>query len=151
MKEEWKEDKSLKVKEIRELQERKQRPSMGNFYLMVLGQIVTVMGSALIRFAFSLYVLDITGRADVFAILYAISCIPVLAAPLGGAVSDRFNRKHLMVFYDFACCGVTLGYLAVMMSGYVSARRNLLFMRLLKSDYCPVTRTAKNSISFKMS
>ncbi|GHU57597.1 hypothetical protein AGMMS49975_23410 [Clostridia bacterium] len=39
-------------------------PPPRNFRLMVAGQIVTVLGSSLLRFALSLYVLDITGRAD---------------------------------------------------------------------------------------
>jgi MFS family permease len=82
-----------------------------NFNLMVAGQIVTVLGSSLLRFALSLYVLDITGRLDVFATLFAVSSIPTLLSPIGGAISDRFDRKRLMVLYDFACCGVTIGLL----------------------------------------
>lgn len=40
-------------------------PISGNrdFRLMVIGQIISILGSALLRFALSLYVLDITGRA----------------------------------------------------------------------------------------
>jgi MFS family permease len=73
---------------------------------MGVGQIVTVFGSSLLRFALSLYVLDITGRADLFAALLAVSSIPMLLAPIGGAISDRFNRKSLMVLYDTICCVV---------------------------------------------
>lgn len=72
-----------------------------DFNLMVVGQIISILGSALLRFALSLYVLDITGRADLFAVLFAISSIPILLAPLGGAIADRFNRRNLMVLFDF--------------------------------------------------
>lgn len=41
--------------------------SLKDFHLMVSGQIITILGSTLLRFALSLYVLDITGRADIFA------------------------------------------------------------------------------------
>jgi MFS family permease len=95
-------------------------PSPKNFRLMAAGQIVTVLGSSLLRFALSLYVLDMTGRADLFAALFAISSVPVLLAPLGGAISDRFNRQHLMVIYDVICCGVTLAFLLIMLSGQAS-------------------------------
>jgi MFS family permease len=82
---------------------------------LLLGQTITVFGSSLLRFVLSLYVLDITGRADLFAVLLAISSIPILLSPIGGAISDRFNRKILMVIYDTVCCWVTLCFLIVMM------------------------------------
>lgn len=71
-----------------------------NFILIAIGQIISTFGASLFRFALSLYILDITGRADIFATVYAISTIPRLIMPLGGAIADRFNRAHLMVMYD---------------------------------------------------
>lgn len=79
-----------------------------NFNLMVLGQVISVLGSALLRFALSLYVLDMTGRADLFAMLYAVSSIPILLSPLGGAIADRFNRRNLMVIFDFTSSSIVL-------------------------------------------
>ncbi|MGX9756088.1 MFS transporter [Clostridioides difficile] len=72
-----------------------------NFNLIVLGQIISILGSSLLRFGLSTYILDTTGRADIFAALYAISNIPLLFSPIGGAIADRFNRKNLMVIFDF--------------------------------------------------
>lgn len=69
---------------------------------MVIGQLISMMGAALLRFALSLYVLDLTGRADVYAVLFAISSIPLLLSPVGGAIADRFNRRNLMVIFDFS-------------------------------------------------
>jgi|GEM_PF-2885955 len=54
------------------------KSSPKDFNLMVLGQIISILGSSLLRFALSLYVLDVTGRADLFATLFAISNIPLL-------------------------------------------------------------------------
>lgn len=85
-----------------------------DFKLMVLGQIISILGSSLLRFALSLYVLDITGRADLFATLFAVSNIPLLLAPLGGAVADRFNRRNLMVIYDFTSSFIVGGMFALM-------------------------------------
>jgi MFS family permease len=92
-------------------------PLPRSFRLMVVGQIVTVFGSMLLRFALSLYVLDTTGRADLFAALLAISSVPILLAPVGGAISDRFDKKRLMVLYDAICCVVTFGFLLIMLTG----------------------------------
>ena len=75
---------------------------------MVVGQIISILGSALLRFALSLFVLDITGRADLFAVLFAISSLPVLLTPFGGAIADRFNRRNLMVLFDFISSGIVL-------------------------------------------
>ncbi|MHC5249907.1 MFS transporter [Enterococcus sp. LJL90] len=87
-----------------------------NITYLILGQFISVFGGAILRFALSLFVLDITGRADVFATVLAISSIPVLFAPIGGAIADRFDRKILMVLMDVAnaflalCLFVVVGW-----------------------------------------
>ncbi|MED1408464.1 MULTISPECIES: MFS transporter [Bacillus] len=96
------------------------KSSMKDFHLMVTGQIITILGSTLLRFALSLYVLDITGRADIFAGLYAITSIPFLLAPLGGAIADRFNRRNLMVIFDFINAAIVLGFIVILFNGSVS-------------------------------
>ncbi|MGG5371653.1 MFS transporter [Enterococcus sp. AZ196] len=73
-----------------------------NFFKLVIGQAVSVFGTSLLRFALSLYILDITGRADIYATLFAISSLPVLFSPIAGALADRFNRKTIMVGLDIA-------------------------------------------------
>jgi MFS family permease len=95
-------------------------PRPADFRLLVAGQISTVFGSTLLRFALALHVLDLTGRADLFAVLLAVSSVPVLLAPIGGAVSDRFNRQRLMVLYDAICCAVTFGFLLIILAGHAS-------------------------------
>jgi len=91
-----------------------------DFNLMVIGQIISILGSALLRFALSLYVLDITGRADLFAGLFAISSIPILLAPFGGAIADRFNRRNLMVIFDFTSSIIVFAFFVVLVIGHSS-------------------------------
>lgn len=88
-----------------------------DFNLMVIGQIISILGSALLRFALSLYVLDITGRADLFAVLFAISSVPILLAPLGGAIADRFNRRNLMVIFDFTSSIIVFVFFVMLVIG----------------------------------
>ena len=90
------------------------RPAAKSFFLMAVGEIITLIGSGLLRFVMSLYVLDITGRPDVFATLYAITSIPLLLAPIGGAIADRFNRRKLMVLIDFTNGVVMLVFIIMM-------------------------------------
>lgn len=87
-----------------------------DFIIMVAGQIISILGSALLRFALSLFVLDITGRADLFAVLFAISSLPVLLTPFGGAIADRFNRRNLMVLFDFISSGIVMIFFIVLLT-----------------------------------
>ncbi|WP_144469604.1 MFS transporter [Bacillus thuringiensis] len=94
--------------------------SLKDFHLMVSGQIITILGSTLLRFALSLYVLDITGCADIFAGLYAVTSIPFLLAPLGGAIADRFNRRNVMVIFDFINAAIVLSFIVLLLTESVS-------------------------------
>lgn len=96
------------------------KPSPKDFSLVILGQVISIFGSTLLRFGLSLYVLDITGRVDLFATLYAVSNIPILLAPLGGAIADRFNRRNLMVIIDFSNSAVVLCFLILLLAGNAS-------------------------------
>lgn len=100
-----------------------------NILYLMLGQIISVFGGAILRFALSLYVLDATGRADVFATMLAVSSIPVLFAPIGGAIADRFDRKMLMVLMDVSNAVLALFlFLVIGMTESVFAIGLLLFI-----------------------
>lgn len=72
-----------------------------NFTLLVLGQVCSLFGNCILRFALSMYVLDTTGSTAIFASLLAISAIPtILFSPLGGILADRANRRNIMVALD---------------------------------------------------
>ncbi|NIA58545.1 MFS transporter [Bacillus pacificus] len=117
------------------------KPSMKDFYLMVSGQIITILGSTLLRFALSLYVLDLTGRADIFAGLYAITSIPFLLAPLGGALADRFNRRNLMVIFDFINTAIVLSFIVLLFTGSVSILligTIMFLLAIISAMYAPV-------------
>jgi MFS family permease len=89
-----------------------------NFALLVAGQIVSIVGSAVLRFALDLYVLDITGRADVFALVLALSTLPgIVFTPIGGAIADRFPKRNLMVGLDAASAALVLGLVFLMGAG----------------------------------
>ena len=102
-----------------------------NFRLMVIGQIISILGSALLRFALSLYVLDITGRADIYATLYAFSNLPLLISPVGGAIAERFNRRNLMVLFDFTSSAVIFMYYLSLRLGGTSILLTAAVMMLL--------------------
>lgn len=72
-----------------------------NFTLLVLGQASSLFGNFILKFALSMYVLEVTGSAAVFAGLLAGSAIPtILLSPFGGILADRANRRNIMVALD---------------------------------------------------
>ncbi len=74
-----------------------------SFILMVIGQIISLFGNGILRFALPLYLLNKTGSSAVFGIVSAVSFLPlVLLMPVGGIVADRANKRNIMVMLDFA-------------------------------------------------
>ena len=107
---------------------------------MVLGQIISVFGAALLRFALSLHVLEVTGSEVLFASLFAISNIPLLLAPLGGAIADRFNRRDLMVIFDFSSSAIIFIFmllLSVMRNSIVLIGVIMVLLSVISALYTP--------------
>ena len=72
-----------------------------NFTLLILGQVSSLTGNYTLKFALSMYVLEQTGLASIFAGMLAAALLPtVLLSPFGGILADRTNRKHIMVALD---------------------------------------------------
>ena len=72
-----------------------------NFTLLILGQVSSLTGNYTLKFALSMYVLEQTGSASIFAGMLSAALLPtVLLSPFGGILADRANRKHIMVAVD---------------------------------------------------
>lgn len=72
-----------------------------NFTMLILGQVSSLFGNVILKFALSMYVLDTTGSAAVFAGILAFAAVPsVVLSPLGGILADRANRRNIMVGLD---------------------------------------------------
>ena len=80
-----------------------------DFTLVVLGQIVSLFGNTILRFALPLYLLRQTESPALFGAVGAAAFIPaVLCAPIGGVVADRVNKRNIMVILDFSTAGLIL-------------------------------------------
>ena len=74
-----------------------------DFLLVVIGQIISLFGNAILRFALPLYLLRETGSAALFGIVTACSFLPMIVLSfLGGVLADRFNKRNIMVYLDFS-------------------------------------------------
>ena len=74
-----------------------------NFTMVVLGQIISLFGNAILRFALPLYLLNETGSAALFGVVSACAFIPMIVlSPVGGIFADRVNKRNIMVVLDFS-------------------------------------------------
>lgn len=84
-----------------------------NFKLLLFGQISSLLGNGILKIALSLYILETTGSATIFAGLLSVATIPtIILSPFGGILADRANRRNVMVGLDLLM-GVTtfLGFI----------------------------------------
>lgn len=80
-----------------------------NFVMVVIGQIISLFGNAILRFALPLYLLSETGSAALFGIVSACAFIPMIVlAPVGGIFADRVNKRNIMVILDFSTAVLVL-------------------------------------------
>lgn len=74
-----------------------------DFTLLALGQAFSLVGNYALKIALSMYVLELTGSAAVFAGMLALAMVPtILLSPFGGMLADRCDRRKLMAAMDAA-------------------------------------------------
>lgn len=79
-----------------------------DFTLVVIGQIISLFGNAILRFALPLYLLRETGSSALFGMVTACSFAPmVVLSMIGGVLADRVNKRNIMVGLDF-CTAVLI-------------------------------------------
>lgn len=93
-----------------------------NFTFLILGQVSSLIGNFSLKFALSMYILEQTGSASVFAGLLAAAMLPtILLSPFGGILADRANRRNIMVALDF------LSGLSVLIAGFAVPSEHDIF------------------------
>lgn len=74
-----------------------------DFILIAIGQIISIFGNQILRYALPLYLLNKTGSSSLFGSISASSFIPMLILfPVGEIIADNFNKKNIMVILDFS-------------------------------------------------
>lgn len=82
-----------------------------DFTLVVIGQIISLFGNSVLRFAVPLYLLQQTGSEALFGLVTACSSLPmIILSLLGGVLADRVNKKRIMVILDFSTAALILGF-----------------------------------------
>ena len=80
-----------------------------DFTLVVIGQIISLFGNAILRFALPLYLLRETGSSTLFGVVTACSFAPmVILSMVGGVLADRVNKRNIMVGLDFSTAALIM-------------------------------------------
>ena len=86
-----------------------------DFALVVVGQIISIFGNAILRFSLPLFLLRETGSSTLFGIVTACSFLPMIVLSLlGGVLADRVNKRNIMVFLDFVTATVIVIFFILM-------------------------------------
>ncbi|SBO17137.1 MFS transporter [Carnobacterium divergens] len=91
-----------------------------NYYKLVGGKFLSVIGTFVQSTAFSLYIIDTLNDSLIFATILMSALIPrIVLGPLGGVFVDWFDRKRLLVGIDIAS-GLLLVSTAVLFGNNLS-------------------------------
>ena len=101
-----------------------------DFWLVVIGQIISLFGNATMRFALPIHLLTETGSAALLGIVSGCAFIPLaIMSPVGGIIADRVNKRNIMVVLDFFTSGLTILFL--LLYGRVNLTGLVLVMMFL--------------------
>lgn len=88
--------------------------------VLSLGQLVSLVGTGMTRFAVSIWIWNNTHSATAVALIWFFMFGPsILVSPLAGTLVDRWSRKRVMMVADLVAGVMSLVLLAVFASGTV--------------------------------
>ncbi len=92
--------------------------SMNNFKLVWSGQFISLMGTAMTKFALLIWAYQQTSKATTTALLGFAAVLPiVLLSPLAGVLIDRIDRKKVMALADLGAGIVTVAVFILYSTG----------------------------------
>ncbi len=73
-----------------------------DFLLVLIGQIISLFGNSVMRFALPLHLLNVTGSPALLGLVSGCAFLPIaVMSPVGGIIADRVNKRNVMVVLDF--------------------------------------------------
>lgn len=85
-----------------------------NNLFLIIGRFISVLGTGILDFAISLYVLDITGSATMFSLVLGISILPQgLVNMFGGVFVDKYNKRKIMMITELISALIIVVFMIV--------------------------------------
>jgi DHA3 family macrolide efflux protein-like MFS transporter len=98
--------------------EDKRPKGMAAFTIIWVGQLVSVLGTAMTQFALMIWIWEETGQATAMALMGFFTFVPmVIMMPFAGALVDRWNKKMAMMLGDLAAGLGTVAILLLYQTG----------------------------------
>ncbi|HUN22590.1 MAG TPA: MFS transporter [Anaerolineales bacterium] len=92
--------------------------AMQKFYVIWIGQLISLLGSQLTVFGISVWIFQKTGDAVPFAVAAVIyQLVGVVFAPIAGSIVDRFPRKPLVILSDSIAAIFTFALFLLLRTG----------------------------------
>lgn len=83
---------------------------MRTFFIILGGQLISMLGSGLTSFALGVWIYQQSGQATPFALTILFGNLPrLLLLPVAGSLADRWDRRLVMIFSDTGSALVTFG------------------------------------------
>lgn len=88
-----------------------------DFLILILGQVISLFGNAILRFSIPLYLLSSSGSTIAFSLNLAISVLPIIfLSPINGLIADLFPKRNTMILLDLTTSLIALSGLFVLKS-----------------------------------
>ncbi len=85
-----------------------------NLALIMSGRMISLLGTGVQAVAIPLLILDLTKSATMMGLVSFLTLIPlVLASMISGSVTDKNNKKHILIIADIVS-GSTIGMMAIL-------------------------------------
>lgn len=107
-----------------------------NFRYLWSGHIVSLLGDWFNLIASATLIAKLSGSGTAIGGLFIVRMLaPFITSPLGGVVTDRFNRKYVLITVDIIRAVVVLGFLMVRDPGDIWLLYTLTFLQLGMSGF----------------
>lgn len=94
---------------------REPTPSFKIFCLVWFGQVISLLGSGLTRFALGVWVFQETGSVTYFALISLFGFLPgIVMSPVAGVLVDHWSRRKVMMASDLGSGMLTLTVAALL-------------------------------------
>jgi DHA3 family macrolide efflux protein-like MFS transporter len=109
------------------------RSSMRSFFIIWAGEAISLLGSSLSGFALAVWIFQQSSKATPVVLTVLAGALPrILLSPVAGSLSDRWDRRRLMIWGDAGSALVTLIILLFSAAGWL-ALWNIILLIFIQS------------------
>lgn len=110
-------------------------PKMLTFVLIWFGQLVSIVGSSITRFALGIWIYEQTQSVTMFVWMALFDAIPgIITSPFAGVLVDRWDRRRVMILSDAMAAVATLILALVITAGELEVWH--IYLAIAASSVC---------------